>query len=481
MTVSQRLDLRQSQSLIMTPQLQQAIKLLQMTNLEVQDFIDQEMNSNPLLEAPEAEAPIELPQAAIVSDDGALTATSVATTDDLFAKDSPLDTDFDNLWASDHVGGGHNGGEQDDENGFANTLAAGTSLRAHLLTQIACDFPDPTERMIAAAMIDLLDENGFLPAELELARTQMGAPLELFAQVLARLQRFDPVGIFARDLPECLGLQLRERNRLDPAMAMLLQHLDLVAQGQHKKLQQLCGVDAEDLTEMLQELSRLNPKPAQKFLVDVAVTLIPDVLLRPLAGGGWQVELNPESLPRVLANESYYTRIASSLKNKTDRDYLQERWQHANWLVKALHQRATTILKVATEIVRYQDAFFVHGVAQLKPLTLRQVAGAISMHESTVSRVTAGKYLATPRGLFELKYFFTNALANEDGAQHAATAIRHRIKNLIEAEDRNQILADDQIAALLKQEGIIIARRTVAKYREAMNIPSSAERRRKIR
>jgi RNA polymerase sigma-54 factor len=246
-----------------------------------------------------------------------------------------------------------------------------------------------------------------------------------------------------------------------------------------KKLQQLCGVDGEDLADMLAELRRLNPRPAQVFTVDVSETLIPDVLLRPLAGGGWQIELNPENLPRVLANESYYTRIASATKSKADKEYIQDRWQQANWLVKALHQRATTILKVATEIVRQQDNFFVYGVAQLRPLTLKQIATTVGMHESTISRVTANKYIATPRGIFELKYFFTNALASTGGGEaHAAAAVRHKIKALIEAEQPGQILADDQIAALLQRDGITIARRTVAKYRESLGIASSAARRR---
>lgn len=492
MTLQQRLDLRQAQSLVMTPQLQQAIKLLQMSALELQDFIHQEIESNPLLERAEADAAggeggegsvaetLAVGEAA-QTDDAALTATSAAPDADPFAKDAPLDTDFDNVWASDQPGSRNTSNFSTDDLAFEQSLPAAVSLREHLLEQVQCDLLEPAERMIGAALIDMLDDNGWLPAELELVRTQLGAAPELFAQVIDRLQQFDPPGIFARNLAECLAVQLKERNRLDPAMACLLRHLDLVAAGEVKKLQQLCGVDAEDLTDMLAELRRLNPRPAQAFTVDITQTLIPDVLLRPLAGGGWQVELNPENLPRVLANESYYTRISAATKSKTDKDYIQERWQQANWLVKALHQRATTILKVATEIVRQQDKFFVYGVGQLRPLTLKQVAEAeaVGMHESTISRVTTSKYIATPRGIFELKYFFTNALGNSEGGEaFAATAVRHRIKTLIDGEAPNAILADDRIAELLQKEGIAIARRTVAKYREAMQIPSSAARRR---
>lgn len=477
MSLTQRLDLRQSQSLVMTPQLQQAIKLLQMSNLEVQQFVLTELDNNPLLERaePDADMPDAATQPEIIE---GLTQTSAAPEADIFAHDAPLDTDYDNLWAGEH-GGGHAHSLTSDDFAYETNVPVATSLRSHLLAQMQCDLHDPAERMIGVALIDLLDDNGFLPADLELARTQLGATPEQFAAVIAKVQRCDPPGIFARDLAECLSIQLRERNRLDPAMATLLKHLDLVAAREMKKLQQLCGVDGEDLADMLAELRRLNPRPAQIFTVDVSETLIPDVLLRPLAGGGWQIELNPENLPRVLANESYYTRIASATKSKADKEYIQDRWQQANWLVKALHQRATTILKVATEIVRQQDNFFVYGVAQLRPLTLKQIATTVAMHESTISRVTANKYIATPRGIFELKYFFTNALASTGGGEaHAAAAVRHKIKALIDAEQPGQILADDQIAALLQRDGITIARRTVAKYRESLGIASSAARRR---
>jgi RNA polymerase sigma-54 factor len=488
MSLNQRLDLRQSQSLVMTPQLQQAIKLLQMSNLELQDFVQTELETNPLLERAEAESdapPLhetvstepERPEPAAF--DAPIAETPHAEPDS-FAMEAPLDTDFDNVWASDRAGSSaaaHSLG--DDDFSFEQTLPAVTSLRDHLRTQIDCDFSDPVERLIGIALLDLLDDNGFLPPELDLVRTQLGAAPEQFEHVITKLQRCDPVGIFARGLAECLAIQLREQNRYDPAMAALLNNLPLVAARDHKKLQSLCGVDALDLADMLSELKRLNPRPAQAFTHDVTQTLIPDVLLRPLPGGGWQVELNPENLPRVLANEHYFQRLTAGVKVKAERDYIQERWQQANWLVKALHQRANTILKTASAIVQQQDNFFIHGVTHLRPLTLRQIAEDIAMHESTISRVTTNKYIATPRGIFELKYFFTNAIAATDGGDAlAATAVRHRIKTMIEAEAPNAILADDRIAALLQQEGIAIARRTVAKYREAMQIPSSAARRR---
>ncbi|MEJ0063231.1 MAG: RNA polymerase factor sigma-54 [Alphaproteobacteria bacterium] len=480
MALSQRLDVRQTQSLVMTPQLQQAIKLLQMSNLDLQDYVLTELESNPLLERAETD---DAPIAEIVPTEPE-TLTSAAENApaeiDPFKNEAPLDTDFDNVWASEHGDRQHGHGAGDHEFSFEQTIPADVSLREHLLGQVHCDLCDPVEKIIGAALVEMLDESGYLPRELDLVRAQLGAPPEQFAAVIAKLQRFDPPGIFARDLKECLALQLRDRNRFDPAMAALIDNLDLIPAREFQKLQSLCGVDAEDLAAMLVEVKTLNPRPAQAFAPsDVTQTLIPDVLLRPLPGGGWQVELNPESLPRVLANESYYTRVSGAARAKADKDYLSERWQQANWLVKALHQRATTILKVAAEIIRHQDQFFVYGVARLRPLTLRQIAEAVSMHESTISRVTANKYIATPRGIFELKYFFSGALGNHDGGEaHAASAVRHKIKTLIEAEGPSAILADDRIAALLQGEGIDIARRTVAKYRESMNIPSSAARRR---
>ena len=264
-------------------------------------------------------------------------------------------------------------------------------------------------------------------------------------------------------------------------MQILLQHLDLVAKRERTVLMKLCSVDADDLNGMIDEIKRLNPKPAQTFTSDVASPIVPDVILKPLPGGGWHVELNNDNLPRVLANERYYAKVQSSVRNKTDKDYLSERWQQANWLVKALNQRATTILKVATEIVRQQDKFFVQGVQYLRPLILRDIAAVVEMHESTVSRVTQHKYIATPRGLFELKYFFTTALARSDGSESVSSeTVRSHIRRLIEAETAESILSDDRITEILRSEGIDIARRTVAKYREAMQIASSAQRRRRF-
>ncbi|HAT36256.1 MAG TPA: RNA polymerase sigma-54 factor, partial [Rhodospirillaceae bacterium] len=307
----------------------------------------------------------------------------------------------------------------------------------------------------------------------------LGCSEQRVERVLQSLQKFDPPGIFARDLKECLALQLQDRNRFDPAMAALLENLDLLAKQDKSALIKICGVDEEDLTEMVAEVRALDPKPAQNFEQEILQTVTPDILMRPHPDGDWIVELNPETLPRVLVNTEYHTRVSEEARNKDEKDYIAEQFQSANWLVKSLHQRATTILKVAREIVRQQHGFFAQGVEHLRPLILRDIAEAIEMHESTVSRVTSNKYIHTPRGTFELKYFFTSAIGGVGGADsHSAESVRHRIKSLIDEENSDSILSDDGIVAILKSDGIDIARRTVAKYREAMKIPSSVQRRR---
>jgi len=285
--------------------------------------------------------------------------------------------------------------------------------------------------------------------------------------------------VCARNLTECVALQLRERDRFDPAMQALVAHLDLVAKRDLAALRRTCGVDEEDLTEMIAEIRRLNPKPGLAFGSTLVQPIVPDVFVRAGADGGWTVELNSDSLPKVLVNQRYYAEIAGTARSAAEKTYLADCLQTASWLIRALDQRARTILKVATEIVRQQDGFFVHGVQHLRPLNLKTVADAIGMHESTVSRVTANKYMATNRGIFELKYFFTSAIAAADGGEaHSAEAVRHRIKQLIDAERPDAVLSDDTIVDRLRAAGIDIARRTVAKYREAMRIPSSVQRRR---
>ncbi len=493
MAVSQRLDLRQSQTLVMTPQLQQAIRLLQLSNLELANFVEQELVQNPLLEKEEAD---ELPPAEQPAPD-----SGEPTPNDSLefyesgslpdANEAPLDTGessveggYDEVaeWPQDGATAfqsSSRGPAGDEDGGSAvQRLSDETTLRDHLLNQVQLDLSDPVDRLIALHLIDMLDEAGYLSEPLDNVAEVLACDVARVEATLKRLQAFDPPGLFARDLKECLALQLADLDRYDPAMVCLLDNLDLVARRQYDDLMALCGVDAEDLTEMLAELRALDPKPGLTLDQRVAEPVIPDVIMRPAPDGGWLLELNAETLPRVLVNQSYHARLYAEARSKKDREYLTEQMQSATWLVKALHQRATTILKVATELAKQQNAFFRKGVEHLRPLTLRDVAEEIEMHESTVSRVTSNKYIATPRGTYELKYFFTAAIAGTDGEAHSAEAVRHRIKALIDDEAPKAILSDDSIVTRLRADGIDIARRTVAKYREAMRIPSSVERRR---
>jgi RNA polymerase sigma-54 factor len=494
---SQRLELRQSQALVMTPQLQQAIKMLQLSNLELSAFVEAEIEQNPLLEPGEHDGEdVAAPPVEAQADTSAVNGAANVVPEALTGDGAPDDSDHWHAAAGEdgdgtvETGGDPGGnsepwrsrngaGHSGDLPGIDQAAARPRTLREHLIEQIGADLPDQADRVIALHLLDQLDEAGYLQGELDSAAERLGCAQARVERVLARLQEFDPPGVFARDLAECLALQLRDRNRLDPAMQCLLDNLPLLAARNGAALIRLCGVDAEDLAEMVAEIKSLDPRPGFAFDPPLAQPVVPDIIMRAQMDGGWAVELNAETLPRVLVNNRYYARISRATLSKTEREYLTDRLQAANWLVKSLHQRAITILKVATEIVQQQDAFFRHGVQSLRPLILRDIADAIGMHESTVSRVTTNKYIATPRGLFELKYFFTSAIAaSRGGDAHSAEAVRFRIRSLIDGELSDGTLSDERIVELLQQDGVDIARRTVAKYREAMRIPSSVQRRR---
>jgi RNA polymerase sigma-54 factor len=325
----------------------------------------------------------------------------------------------------------------------------------------------------------MVDEAGYLTGDLKAVADKLGASYADVEAVLAILQTLDPPGVCARNLTECLAIQLKDRDRFDPAMRTLVEHLDLLAKRDLAALRRLCGVNDEDLADMIAEVRHLNPKPGLALGSTTVQPIVPDVYVRAAADGTWQVELNSDTLPKVLINQRYYAQVSKTAHSDGDKSYLADCLQTATWLVRALDQRAKTILKVSSEIVRQQDAFFAKGVQHLRPLNLKTVADAIGMHESTVSRVTANKYMATTRGIFELKYFFTSSIAAADGGEaHSAEAVRHRIRQLIDEEKAQAVLSDDKIVEQLKRDGIDIARRTVAKYREALRIPSSVQRRR---
>ena len=501
MALSLKPELRTSQSLVMTPQLMQAIKLLQLSSIDLTAFVDAELERNPLLERDEIVEPADpssdvrdstiseerhededLPNAEALPASHMADAperlgeeTSEADGDD--AVPEPQVSMPEESWAAVPS---RTPIRADDYNleGF---IPDRKSLADYLAEQLGQSAPNQAARMVGAALIAELDEAGYLRADPAELAARLGTSPELVNETLVLLKTFEPTGVFAQDLQECLALQLAEKDRLDPAMEALLANLDLVARREQSELCRRCAVDDSDVADMLEEIRALNPKPGADFDPPPIQTIIADILVTPAHDGGWKVELNSDTLPKLLINQTYYATVSKASLKETDRSFLTERFQTAKWLVDSLDRRARTILKVATEIVRQQDGFFAQGVEYLRPLNLKAVADAINMHESTVSRVTSNKYMTSSRGIFELKYFFTPAIQSADGGElHSAEAVRHRIRALI-ADEADAVLSDDAIVGLLRGSGIDIARRTVAKYRDAMRIPSSVNRRRERR
>jgi RNA polymerase sigma-54 factor len=497
MALSAKLAMRQGQAMVLTPQLLQAIKLLQMPSHELSAFVENELERNPVLERAEErdqpEPPAE-PAPEPTPADWASETMPVEAAD----LSREMGTEVDNAFDLDRPTGpaerapqadgpaltcgqwsGSGGGGDEDAADLEAYVAARESFPEFLTRQAMVALPDPGDRMIAAALIDGVDEAGYFRGDLAEVARLLGAPPPRVERVLSVLQTLEPTGVFARDLAECLKLQLIERDRFDPAMAALVANLPALAKRDFAALRRLCGVDDEDLVDMIAEIKRLDPKPARAFAGAPEPLAIPDVIVAPAHDAGWRVELNAEALPRVLVNESYAALVKRGAAREEDRLYISTQLQNAHWLTKSLEQRARTILNVAAEIVRRQDAFLVEGVASLKPLNLRTVADAIGVHESTVSRATSNKYMATPRGLFEMKYFFTASLPSSGrGEAHSAEAVRFKIKQMIDAEDPRKVLSDDDIVEKLRAADIVVARRTVAKYRDNLKIPSSMDRRR---
>lgn len=517
----------------MTPQLQQAIKLLQLSNLDLADFVTEEIEKNPLLA--EGEPDLSLPGedrggegGGTASEDGlrekyddtGLSGESnvgdMGPQDGLISADQPLDTGFDtgaggesaldtdlssDVYHHDSAadngaaGGdvapssgslsldgisGKGGSFSDGEMSFEQTLTEDQTLAEFLNDQMLILLHHPSDRLVASHLIDLVDEAGYLAdgATADVA-DRLGVDEDEVEEILTELHGLEPTGVFARSLSECLSLQLAEQDRLDPCMAILLENLHLLGNHDFASLKKLCDADDEDLAEMISDIKSLNPKPGLAFGGGDATPVVPDVFVRKSRAGTWTVELNSDTLPRVLVNSQYMAELTETANGKETKAFLSDCLSNANWLVKALDQRARTILKVSMALVTRQDMFFEHGIRFLKPMTLKDIADEIDMHESTVSRVTSNKFLACPRGLFELKYFFTSAInATHGGEALSAESVKFRIKELIDGEDPKKILSDDKLVAMMKAEGIDIARRTVAKYREALKIPSSVQRRR---
>ena len=506
MVLGPRLDQRQSQSLVMTPQLQQAIKLLQMSNIELTKFVEEELEQNPLLErdASDQGEDGQNERSGPQSNDALISSNddTPALEDIDFSRNNQteipqaqeLDAELDNTYTNDS--GSDVEGPAYDQAAFREpnstrgsvsdgllpdleqTLSEHITLREHLMAQIGVEITDPIDRIIGTHLIDMLDDAGYVRDELDSVAINLGCDTKRVEKTLKIMKQLDPPGVFASNLRECLTLQLMDVDRFDPCMEALVENLDLLAKRHLTELMAICNVDLDDLMDMIRELKSLNPKPATAFEHSVSQVITPDVLMRAKPGGGWLIELNSDTLPRVLVNNYYHAQIIKGSKGREDKSYIAEQLQSANWLIKSLHQRATTILKVATELIIQQDMFFRLGVQHLKPLVLRDIAEAIEMHESTVSRVTSNKYISTPQGIFELKYFFTSSIASSMGGEaHSAEAVKYRIKVLIDEELTTKILSDDKLVVLLKSEGMDIARRTVAKYRESMKISSSVQRR----
>ena len=496
MALAPRLDLRQTQSLVMTPQLQQAIKLLALSSLEIETFIAEELERNPLLEMASGDTggEVDAPDIAeAVAAPESMGSDQLMNEGDFGTGGDALDTDFSTVTidSADSAAGadgmlgmsgidvrGSDFGDGPDFDAFA---APDISLREHLMQQARAS-ASGRQLLLLEQLIEHIEPSGWLGADLMGMAYRLGVPLAEMEDALALLQSFDPTGVGARDLAECIALQAREADRYDPCMARLIDNLELVARGSFDQLKRLCRVDDEDLRDMLIELRGYDPKPGLKFESGgEAVAVTPDIFVSPQGsknGGGWAIELNSANLPRLLVNRSYYAEMGGGGDDKAANNWLNECLADANWLIRAMDQRQRTIMKVASESVKQQEGFFREGVSRLKPLTLRQVAEAIDMHESTVSRVTSNKYLHCSRGLFDLKYFFSSGVASADGDGASAEAVKAAIRTLIDAEAADDILSDDTLVDMLKEKGFDIARRTVAKYREAMGIGSSVQRRR---
>lgn len=488
MALGPRMEMRQGQSLVMTPQLQQAIKLLQFSNIELAEYIEAELEKNPMLERVEEEySPVENEK------NDNLEASELSMNNDAPDPNAEgsLDASYEDLYNDADIPAAHaigsttdwskagEGRNYDDLEGIENSISNEISLHDHLEQQAALAFPNPQDRICAAYLIDFVDEAGYLRADMEESTRNLGITSQKIEEIIGVLQTFDPVGICARNVEECLSAQLKEKDRFDPAMQKLVANLELLAKRDLKSLLHICEVDGEDLAQMISEIRALTPKPGAAFGTSSGSAIVPDVYVKEAPNGMWVVELNSDTLPRVLVNNAYCETVSRAARNDEEKSYITECHNDASWLVKSLDQRAKTILKVAKEIVRRQDGFLTYGVSHLKPLVLKDIAKVIEMHESTVSRVTSNKYIGTPRGTFELKYFFTTALSSSYGDDtHSSEAVRHQIKSLIDEEKALTPLSDDAIVEILKETGIDIARRTVAKYREAMRIPSSVQRRR---
>lgn len=454
MELRHRIGTYAKQTMAISSQVIQSIVILQYDKEQLDEFLRDQAERNPLIEVVPGAATSAPPSHAL---QGAGRGSS--------------------------AGGGAVGGRAGQLSGAAPDLeqfcVAPVTLADHLSRQAGMTFTDATDRIVAHEIIGSLDTDGYLRRNLAELSRRLGASVESIEAVLSRIQQFEPAGVAARSLGECLSIQLREADRLDSPMERLLQNLPLLANFEYKQLAAQCGVPMERVAEMAREIRALNPRPGRQFDSSPVQPALPDVLVTTDGAEGFRVELNSALMPRVLVNRQYCSSITSARMKPADRRYVVDCMKTANWLVRNLDHRAQTILKVATEIVAQQMAFFHKGVEHLRPMSLRDVAVAIGVHESTVCRAIANKYMMTDRGMFEMKYFFAIAISSVDGEEdHSAEMVRHQINALIRGETAKTVLSDEAIVHELRKSGVDIARRTIAKYRDAMNIPSSLQRKR---
>ncbi len=489
MANNQRLELRQSQTLVMTAQMKQSLEMLQMPSIELGQKLAQELEKNPFLSRDEQGQETSLDQEEssqekysdseeikdIVDAPKTFETEQEVNNNEWETSNSEIYTEEAGFYVPNH-----HGGSGEEGYSFENIAEKEKSLKEYILAQINTDITEPAQRLIALHLLEQLDDAGYISAEYVTLKDTLGCEISLIDNVLNILQKFDPPGIFARNLKECLSIQLREKNHLDPAMQVLLDNLDLLAKHQNDELLKLCQVSKEDLLEMIQEIKKLDPKPGSNFQNENIIINQPDIFVKRNAKGGWSIELNNEVLPRVLVNKKYYSEVLEKTKDQNEKKFLSEQINQANWWVKTLNQRAETILKVATEIVNKQSDFFNKGILYLRPLILKDIAEELKLHESTISRVVNNKYMTSPRGTFELKYFFTSAIKSSYQEQSfSSESIKHLIKQAIDSEEKSKPYSDDKIVEILKNKGVDIARRTVAKYREELKISSSTERKNK--
>ena len=471
MALTQGLQQRQSQNLAMTAELQQSLKMLQLSSIDLADMVYAELEKNPMLAADDGESVADA--GSFSADTSKMDLTQTAQNRDLEKSSEVVDHDYGASWEDAGKGGNQKFENMDYD--YEDVISDEKDLRELLCEQFFIDVADESKRKIGVYMMDYLDDAGYFIGKTEEIAENLGCDTEEVEEVLSSLQKLEPTGVFARNLQECLKIQLEEKNRLDPCMFTLLSNLELLAMRKFDILLRLCDVSEEDLEDMVLEIKALNPKPALGFGKKELTPTQPDVFVKRKDDGTFTVELNNAALPKVLANKKYYQEVVTKVKDKEEKKYIKSHFASANFLVRALEQRAETMIKTAAAIVKFQEEFFKYGIKYLKPLTLAQIAEEIEMHESTISRVTSNKYIQTPRGSFEMKYFFISGVSNSSG-EVASTSVKETIKELIEAEDRDKPLSDDAITTMLKKRGINISRRTVMKYREAMGVASSYER-----